>query len=81
MPNGKVWGAHTRAVDISTGPGCEAPFQGDANLVVRNCSSNAIWSSGTHTYPNAVLCFQADGNLVIYSAASGGKSLWATGTN
>jgi hypothetical protein len=79
--NGKVWGAATRAVDISTGPGCEAQFQGDANLVVRNCASDAIWASGTHTYPNAVLCFQADGNLVIYSAASGGKALWDTGTN
>lgn len=79
--NGKKWGAGTRAVDISTGPGCEAAFQSDANLVVRNCDGAAIWASGTHTYPNAVLCFQADGNLVIYSAASGGKALWSTKTN
>lgn len=79
--NGKVWGAGTRAADISTGPGCEAQFQGDANLVVRNCDSAAIWASGTHTYVNAVLAFQADGNLVIYSAASGGTSLWSTKTN
>jgi hypothetical protein len=79
--NGKKWGAGTRAVDISTGPGCEAAFQSDANLVVRNCDGATIWASGTHTYPNAVLCFQADGNLVIYSAASGGKALWSTKTN
>jgi hypothetical protein len=79
--NGKKWGAGTRAVDISTGPGCEAAFQSDANLVVRNCDGAAIWASGTHTYPNAVLAFQADGNLVIYSAASGGTALWSTKTN
>jgi hypothetical protein len=79
--NGKKWAAKTRAADISTGPGCEAAFQSDANLVVRNCDSDTIWNSGTHTYPNAVLCFQADGNLVIYSAASGGKVLWDTTTN
>jgi hypothetical protein len=79
--NGKKWGAGTRAVDISTGPGCEAAFQSDANLVVRNCDGDTIWNSGTHTYPKAVLCFQADGNLVIYSAASGGKALWSTKTN
>ncbi len=78
--NGKKWGAGTRAKDMSTGPGCEAAFQSDANLVVRNCDSYGIWYSGTHTYPNAVLCFQADGNLVIYSAASGGKALWSTKT-
>jgi hypothetical protein len=79
--NGKVWAASTTAADLSTGPGCEAPFQSDGNLVVRNCAGAAIWNSDTHTYPDAVLCFQADGNLVIYSAASGGKALWATGTN
>ena len=57
-----------------------AAFQSDANLVVRNCDGDGIWYSATHTYPNAVLCFQADGNLVIYSAASGGKALWSTKT-
>ena len=79
--NGKKWGAGTRAADISTGPGCTAAFQSDANLDVRNCDGNTIWNSDTHTFPNAVLCFQADGNLVIYSAASGGKALWSTKTN
>jgi hypothetical protein len=77
--NGKKWGAGTRAVDNANGPGCEAAFQSDANLVVRDCNGAAIWASGTHTYPDAVLAFQADGNLVIYETA-GGKALWATGT-
>jgi hypothetical protein len=79
--NGKVWAASTTAADRSDGPGCEVPFQSDANLVVRNCAGAAIWNSDTHTFPDAVLCFQADGNLVIYSAASGGKALWDTETN
>jgi hypothetical protein len=78
--NGKTWGAATRYVDNPNGPGCLAVFQGDANLVVRNCDSAAIWSSGTHTYLNAVLAFQADGNLVIYESTSG-PALWSTKTN
>jgi len=78
---GKVWGAHTRFADTTNGPGCEAAFQGDANLVVRGCDGTAIFASGTHTYPNAVLAFQADGNLVIYDAVSTHKALWSTGTN
>lgn len=78
--NGKRWGAATRAADNANGPGCEADFQGDANLVVRNCNGAAIWASGTHNYPDAVLDFQADGNLVI-RATAGGQALWASGTN
>lgn len=77
--NGKVWAAATRFVSNANGPGCLAQFQSDANLVVRNCDSAAIWNSGTHTYPDAVLAFQADGNLVIYESTSG-KVLWATKT-
>jgi hypothetical protein len=84
--NGKTWGAHTRSVDNPNGPGVTAAFQTDANLVVRNAASKAIWASNTHTFPQAVLAFQSDGNLVIYSQfnqASGsvGIALWATGTN
>jgi hypothetical protein len=78
--NGKVWAASTTAADRSDGPGCEAAFQGDANLVVRNCASAAIWNSDTHTYPDAILAFQADGNLVIYETSTG-PALWSTGTN
>jgi hypothetical protein len=79
--NGKVWGGKTRFADNANGPGCVANFQGDANLVVRSCDGTAIFASGTHTYPNAVLAFQADGNLVIYDAVSTHKALWSTGTN
>jgi hypothetical protein len=78
--NGKVWGAKTRFADNANGPGCEAAFQGDANLVVRNCDGTAIWSSATHTYPDAILAFQADGNLVIYDSVATHKALWSTGT-
>jgi hypothetical protein len=78
--NGKKWAAGTRFVDNSNGPGCLAEFQSDANLVVRNCNLAAIWNSGTHTYPNAVLAFQADGNLVIYPSTSS-TALWSTKTN
>jgi hypothetical protein len=77
--NGKKWAASTRFATNANGPGCEAMFQSDANLVVRNCNGAAIWSSGTHTYPNGVLDFQADGNLVI-RATAGGQALWSTGT-
>lgn len=78
--NGKAWGAKTRFADNANGPGCIAAFQGDANLVVRNCADAAIWASGTHTYPNAILAFQADGNLVIYDSVSTHNALWSTGT-
>jgi hypothetical protein len=78
--NGKVWGAATRFADNANGPGCLAQFQGDANLVVRNCNGTAIWASGPNGYPHAVLAFQADGNLVIYET-SAGTALWSTKTN
>lgn len=81
VSNGKVWGAATRyADDPANGPGCIAQFQGDANLVVRNCAGTAIWASGTHTYPDAILAFQQDGNLVIYASTTG-PALWDTTTN
>jgi hypothetical protein len=78
--NGKKWGAATRFADNANGPGCLAQLQGDANLVVRNCGSAAIWASGPNGFPHAVLAFQADGNLVIYQTAAG-TALWSTKTN
>jgi len=78
--NGKRWGAATRFADNANGPGCLAQFQGDANLVVRNCGSTAIWASGPNGFPHAVLAFQADGNLVIYQS-SAGTALWSTKTS
>lgn len=79
--NGKVWASRTAISELSTGPGCRAPFQSDGNLVVYNCAGKAIWAANTFGNTDAVLCFQADGNLVIYPAASGGKALWASKTN
>lgn len=72
--NGKRWGSNTRP------NGCYATFQADGNLVVRNCAGAALWASNTHTYPNAILAFQDDGNLVIYPSSSDFNALWATGT-
>jgi hypothetical protein len=89
--DGNTWDAGTTAADKSTGPGCEAPFQSDANLVVYNCASSPIWAAGTETHPEAFLAFQADGNLVIYNhvcvvvsstlCVNEDDVLWATGTN
>jgi hypothetical protein len=77
---GKKWGARTRLVDNSKGPGVQASFQSDGNLVVRNAAGAAIWASNTHTYPDAILAFQKDRNLVIYESPSNLKPLWATNT-
>jgi hypothetical protein len=79
--NGKIWAANTRHATNANGPGCLAQFQGDANFVVRNCDLAAIWASNTHTYPDAILAFQSDGNLVIYNSASTLKAIWAAGTD
>ena len=78
--NNKTWGARTRLADNPNGPGTSANFQTDANLVVRNVLGTAIWASNTHTFPNAILAFQDDGNLVIYDDDSNFKALWATNT-
>jgi hypothetical protein len=78
--NGKKWGAATRFADNANGPGCLANFQGDANLVVRNCDNAAIFASGPNGFSHAVLAFQADGNLVIYESTAG-TALWSTKTN
>jgi hypothetical protein len=43
----------------------------------------ALWNSGTSGNPGAILCFQADGNLVIYAAGYVGDpahALWNTNT-
>lgn len=54
-------------------------MQGDGNLVLRNGSMVATWSSGTHGQGGVTLNMQGDGNLVMYT--SGGQAVWATGTN
>ena len=43
----------------------------------------ALWNTGTYGNPGAVLCFQSDGNFVIYAAGHVGDplyALWNTGT-
>lgn len=72
--SGKTWGANTRP------NGYTAEFQSDANLVVRTSAGTAIWASNTHTYPNGILAFQSDGNLVIYPSDTNFTAKWATNT-
>ena len=69
------WSAGTTFQGNANGPGCLAQFQSNADLVVDNCDGTLIWDSKTHTYPDAVLAFQPDDDLVIYSAV-GGTALW-----
>lgn len=53
---------------------------GDLN-VYRDDTNYGLWGTNTGGNPNARLVFQTDGNLVIYSAPSGGTVLWASGTS
>ena len=73
------WASGTTFKGNAGGPGCLAQFQSSANLVVSNCDGVLIWNSATKTYPNAVLAFQMDGNLVIYET-SAGTALWSSKT-
>jgi murein DD-endopeptidase MepM/ murein hydrolase activator NlpD len=54
--------------------------QGDGNLVLydEGQGHKALWSSGTNGRPGAHTVMQADGNLVVYSGATG---VWSTHTN
>lgn len=47
-----------------------------------SCTSNCTWTQGSTGHTSAVLTFQSDNNLVIYtgSAHTLGTSLWATNT-
>jgi cytochrome c peroxidase len=53
-------------------------FQGDGNLVLRNSSGDALWSTGTHNTDANRVVMQSDGNLVIYGDSG---AHWASGTN
>ncbi|MGE5453125.1 MAG: hypothetical protein ACM3VZ_14935 [Acidobacteriota bacterium] len=54
-------------------------LQSDGNLVLRNASGQALWSSGTAGRSGARLELQSsDGNLVLYSTS--GAAIWATAT-
>ena len=78
--NGKVWSSRTTFGGSLEGPGCLVRFQTDGNLVESNCDNLPIWDSVTAKYPNAILAFQADGDLVIYASPTG-AALWSTGTD
>jgi len=54
-------------------------LQGDGNLVLRNSSGDALWSSGTSGDSATRLSMQSDGNLVLYT--SNGTPVWASDTN
>jgi len=54
-----LWATHT--VD----PGV-VEMQHDGNLVIYGRQGNALWSTGTASYPGARLAVQSDSNLVVY---------------
>ena len=54
-------------------------LQGDGNLVLRNASGTALWTSGTNGSRAQRLNMQSDGNLVLRNASS--TALWSSGTN
>jgi hypothetical protein len=62
----------------------QAEMQTDGNFVIYS-GGHALWATGTNGQPGPAgpyLCFQNDGNLVIYGGAfdCGGYALWASGT-
>ena len=74
-----VWASNT-----DVGYGLTAKMQADGNFVIYN-GATALWSTGTAGYTNAYLCFQVDGNMVVYSPDGGrytcnGEAQWASGT-
>lgn len=54
-------------------------LQSDGNVVLRNASGTALWSTGTNGKGGTRLVMQSDGNLVIYTSSN--AAVWATGTN
>ena len=80
--NGKLWTAGTTFAGNANGPGCLALFEGNANLIVENCDGTTIWATSTVTYPDAVLEFESNGNLVMRTSTSAtATALWSTNTN
>jgi hypothetical protein len=76
-----AWSSGTTFAGNSQGPGCFMQFQSNAELVVRNCASTAIWATGAHTDPDAVLVFRYDGDLLIEDSSSEAATvLWSTNT-
>jgi hypothetical protein len=54
-------------------------MQGDGNLVLRNASGSALWTSGTAGSSGQRLSMQSDGNLVLYTKS--GSTVWKTNTS
>lgn len=54
-------------------------MQGDGNLVLRNASGSALWTSGTAGSSGQRLSMQSDGNLVMYTKS--GSAVWKTNTS
>ncbi|WP_404867874.1 hypothetical protein ACI1MP_05450 [Kitasatospora griseola] len=54
----------------------------DSGVLTVRSVTGATWTGGKAGYPNAVLCLQSDGNLVIYPDASrtSGTALWTSNT-
>ncbi len=61
---------------LKSGSGWSLFWQSDANLVLLDENGLPKWSTGAGKSGDT-LCFQSDGNLVIYS---GGSPRWASGT-
>src|SRR5262249_54065515 len=69
-----IWHSNT-----DTGLASYATMQTDGNFV----QARSGWSTRTSGHPGAYMCFQRDGNMVVYAVGGGtcaGRALWATGT-
>ena len=76
--SGVVWRNQVlRSGDVITRGSTTLTMQTDGNLVRRDATGAAAWSSGTAS-PGAYASMQADGNLVVRSTA--GAALWSSGT-
>jgi hypothetical protein len=73
-----LWASNTDIGDVTT-----AVMQADGNFVIYNREGRAIWATATNGAPG-YLCFQNDGNLVVYAGSFGycvdTAPRWASGT-
>jgi hypothetical protein len=72
-----VWASHT-----NTGLPHPDTMQTGGNFVI-TYNNFVAWSTNTGGHPGAYICFQRDGNMVVYKSASytcSGTVLWTSGT-